>query len=141
VTKLRDSHYNMIRMFAAGLSNGEVAQQTGYTISRVSLIRNSPAIREQVAKFHDHADNSAKEKLDAIVEMQTEIARKGLRRVLDKIEDEELPDTLVLKAVDSALDRIGYHRKSTKENINVDFAARIELAFARSRQVKLIDGD
>ena len=73
--------------------------------------------------------------------MQTEIAAKGLRQTLDKIEDGELSDSLTLRAVDSALDRIGYHRKSTKENINIDFAAKVEAAYHRSRQIKLIDGD
>jgi hypothetical protein len=141
VSKLRDSHYQMIRMFAAGLTNAEVAGQMGYTIARVSLLRNSPAIREQVDRFHAHADDTAKEAMDSIVRMQTEIAAKGLRTTLDKIEDGELSDSLVLKAVDSALDRIGYHRKSTKENVNINFAARIEQAWVASRQVKLINGD
>ena len=141
VAKLRDSHYQMIRMFAAGLTNAEVASQMGYTVSRVSILRNSPAIREQVDRFHAHADDTAKESMDAIVRMQNEIALKGLRTTLDKIEDGELPDSLVLKAVDSALDRIGYHRKSTKENVNINFAARIEQAWVASRQVKLINGD
>lgn len=141
VAKLRDSHYQMIRMFAAGLTNAEVASQMGYTISRVSLLRNSPAIREQVDRFHHHADATAQEAIDSIVRMQTEIAAKGLRQTLDKIEDGELSDSLTLRAVDSALDRIGYHRKSTKENINIDFAAKVEAAYHRSRQIKLIDGD
>ena len=117
VAKLRDSHLSMIRMFAAGLTNAEVAHQTGYTVSRVSLIRNTPAVQERVAKFHEAADSAAQKTIDSIQEMQTEIARKGLRHTLDKIEDGELSDQLVIKAVDSALDRIGYHRKTTKENV------------------------
>jgi hypothetical protein len=34
---------------------------------------------------------------------------------------------------------VGYHRKTTKENINVNFAARLEEAIKRSRPL-LIDG-
>ena len=36
-------------------------------------------------------------------------------------------------------DRTEYHRKSTKENVNIDFAARLEVAIARS--VRVIDAN
>ena len=45
----------------------------------------------------------------------------------------------LLAVADSSADRVGYHKRSTKENINVDFAARLEAAITRSRSVKVIE--
>ncbi len=60
---------------------------------------------------------------------------KSIRIVEDALEDEDCKPEFALKVFDSMADRTEYHRKSTKENINIDFAARLEVAIARSVRV------
>ena len=64
---------------------------------------------------------------------------KGLRIIEDALEDEEVKPEFALKVFYSMADRTEYHRKSTKENVNIDFAARLEVAIARS--VRVIDAN
>ena len=56
ISKLRDQHHIMARLFVSGLSNEVIAGETGYSISRVAILRNSPAMQELVAKYRadDH---------------------------------------------------------------------------------------
>lgn len=139
IAKLRDSHHIMARLFVSGLTNAEVAAETGYTISRVSVLRGSPAMEELVAKYRADDHDEWRKSRDATYEYMHRIRVKGLRIIEDALEDEEVKPEFALKVFDSMADRTEYHRKSTKENINIDFAARLEVAIARS--VRVIDAN
>jgi len=139
IAKLRDSHHIMARLFVSGLTNAEVAAETGYTISRVSVLRGSPAMEELVAKYRADDHDEWRKQRDATYEYMHRIRVKGLRIIEDALEDEEVKPEFALKVFDSMADRTEYHRKSTKENINIDFAARLEVAIARS--VRVIDAN
>ena len=135
IVKLRDQHHIMARLFVSGLSNNEVAAETGYTISRVAVLRNSPAMMELVEKYRADDHDEWRKSRDATYEYMHRIRVKGLRIIEDALEDEEVKPEFALKVFDSMADRTEYHRKSTKENINIDFAARLEVAIARSARV------
>ena len=139
IAKLRDSHHIMARLFVSGLTNAEVAAETGYTISRVSVLRGSPAMEELVAKYRADDHDEWRKQRDATYEYMHRIRVKGLRIIEDALEDEEVKPEFALKVFDSMADRTEYHRKSTKENVNIDFAARLEVAIARS--VRVIDAN
>ena len=138
IAKLRDSHHIMARLIVSGLTVTEIAEETGYSVSRVSLLKNSPAMVELCDRYRadDHGawKRSRDERYESILAAGTKAWRK-INDVLDA--DEELPVTTLLKIADSSSDRVGYHRKSTKENINIDFAARLEAAISRSRIIEI----
>ena len=135
IAKLRDQHHIMARLFVSGLTNAEVAAETGYTIARVSVLRNSPAMMELVERYRADDHDEWRKSRDATYEYMHRIRVKGLRIIEDALEDEECKPEFALKVFDSMADRTEYHRKSTKENINIDFAARLEVAIARSARV------
>ena len=135
IAKLRDQHHIMARLFVSGLSNPEVAAETGYTISRVAVLRNAPAMMELVEKYRADDHDEWRKHRDATYEYMHRIRVKGLRIIEDALEDEEVKPEFALKVFDSMADRTEYHRKSTKENVNIDFAARLEVAIARSARV------
>jgi DNA-binding CsgD family transcriptional regulator len=139
IQKLSDSHHIMARLIASGLSTADIAAETGYSIGRVSVLRNSPAMQELVAKYRcdDHAE--WRKHRDATYEYMHRIRIKSLRRIEDAIDDDDCSPVFALKALDSMADRTNYHRKTTKENINVDFAARLEFAISQSRKVMEIE--
>ena len=135
IAKLRDQHHIMARLFVSGLTNAEVAAETGYSIGRVTVLRNSPAMMELVEKYRADDHDEWRKSRDATYEYMHRIRVKGLRIIEDALEDEEVKPEFALKVFDSMADRTEYHRKSTKENINIDFAARLEVAIARSARV------
>ena len=140
IKNLRDSHHIMARLIVSGLSLAEIAEEVGYTVARISVLRNSPAMIELCERYRADDTETWKVRRDERYEAILSAGTKAWRKINDALdEDEELPVTTLLKIADSSSDRAGYHRKSTKENINIDFAARLESAIARS--AKVIEGD
>ena len=135
IAKLRDQHHIMARLFVSGLSNAEVAAETGYSIGRVTVLRNSPAMMELVEKYRADDHDEWRKHRDGTYEYMHRVRMKSIRIVEDALEDEDCKPEFALKVFDSMADRTEYHRKSTKENINIDFAARLEVAIARSARV------
>jgi DNA-binding CsgD family transcriptional regulator len=140
IKNLRDSHHIMARLIVSGLSLAEIAEETGYSITRVSVLRNSPAMKELCDRYRGDDHETWKARRDERYEAILAAGTKAWRQIVDALDEPEpLPVTTLLKIADSSSDRVGYHRKTTKENINVNFAARLEEAIKRSRPL-LIDG-
>ena len=135
IAKLRDSHHIMARLFVSGLTLAEVASETGYSIARVSVLRNSPAMQELIAKYRDDDHDEWRKHRDGTYEYMHRVRMKAVRLIEDALDEDEVKPEFALKVFDSMADRTEYHRKSTKENINIDFAARLELAISRSARV------
>lgn len=139
IQKLKDSHHIMARLFVSGLTLAEVAAETGYSIARVGVLKNSPAMVELIERYRGDDHTQWAKSRDATYEYMHRVRVKALRVIEETLDEEEVSPTFALKAFDSVADRTNYHRKSTKENINIDFAARLEAAIDRSRAVPVLD--
>lgn len=139
IKKLRESHHIVARLLASGMKVNEVAVHVGYTATRVSMLANSPAVKELVAKYRASDDESWRKSRDEYYEAVHSAGTKAWRQINDQLDDvtDETPLPLrdLLRIADSSADRVGYHKRSTKENINIDFAARLEAAISRSTRV------
>jgi len=89
----------------------------------------SPELRASYDKYRAAA------KAAAVLRTEFEARMKAVRLIEDALDEDEVKPEFALKVFDSMADRTEYHRKSTKENINIDFAARLEVAIARSAKV------
>lgn len=134
VKKLRDSHHAVARCVAQGLTGAETSAITGYTESRVSVLKADPAFQELVAFYAARLDeiNEA-----VYADSQTKIA--ALKSdVIDELADrldtepEKIATETLLDALKITADRTGDgpSTKSTNINVNLDLADRI----ARGRQ-------
>lgn len=144
IQKLRDVHHQICRLAATGMRNVDIATTIGYNQQRISVILGSPAAQELIAKYRADVDDSWRRQVDIDMEDMSRLRRKTRRILEDMVDDHEetpISGALALKIHDSMADRDGHHRKSTKENINVNFAAQLEAAFARSKQIRYIDGE
>jgi hypothetical protein len=144
IAKLRDAHHQIARMIAFGMSYKDIAYELGYSYTRIAVLANSPSIVELVTKYRGKVD----EKWEAEVEKRNnyiqQVYTKSWRMIGEQLEDadetgEAIPLRTLLAVADSAADRVGITKKSTTVNINVDFAANLERAIARSRAVRQID--
>lgn len=139
---IKDVHHTIARLIVSGLTLTEIAQEVGYTVSRVSVIKGSPAMEELIERYRGQVDESWRRQWDADQEAMVAVRRKSLRIIqdaLDNHDEEPVPLAMVAKFYDSTADRSGFHRKTAKENINFNFAANLEEAINRSR--KVIEGD
>lgn len=141
VQKFRDSHHRVARLFAFGLRPGEVAEQSGYSLSRISTLYADPAFLELIAVYRKDVDEGFREQSDEYY--STVIANRvvAARRLNDKLLDDEEEFTISqLVAVHAdAADRTGYPKRSVAVNVNVDFAAKLDQAIKRSATVRTLE--
>lgn len=142
IERLRDPHHMLARFIAMGMTGSDAARKAGYSISRVSLLRNSPAFQELIAYYRNLVNSGWKEEVDEYLELATSNMMKAERMLAEKLEaaeeeGETLPTRDLIAISRDAADRFGYGKKTTNLNVNVDLAAKLERAIARSG--KLID--
>jgi len=134
---IRDSHHMIARLAAAGLRHDDIAQRTGYSRIRVQSLLASPAMDELVAQYRKKIDEAFVENIDAFFSLATQNMIAAERHIADQIAEldekgELLPVRTALAISRDAADRFGYGKKTQNLNINVDFAAQLERAIARS---------
>jgi len=139
---IRDSHHNIARHLAAGLRLHEVAAATGYSISRVKMLRDDPAMAELVSHYRSIIDERWAETVDAHQELAISNMRKAERMIADKLDaadevGDSLPVRELIAITSDRMDRFGYSKKTVNTNFNIDFAAKLEAAIARSQPKKI----
>jgi hypothetical protein len=137
--KFRDSHHRMARLFASGLRVSEVAELTGYSISRVSLFHSSPAFQDLIAEKRKIEDEIAR---DAITQYNQLILSNGMkaeRKLADKLDDDDDSEEMSVRELISiardAADRVGLSKRSIQTNVNMDFAQLLDRAIKRSDEI------
>lgn len=139
--KLRDAHHIIARLSVLGLTNREIAAETGYSEARISIIKGAPAMIELIEKYRATDNEKFAQSRDQYYDDVVSAGRRAWRKINDALEADddnevtEIPLDKLLKIASDSADRVGYHKRSTKENINIDFAARLELAISRSQRV------
>jgi hypothetical protein len=131
----------MARLFASGLRVGEVAELTGYSVSRVSLFHSSPAFQDLIAEKRKVEDEIAR---DAITQYNSLILSNGMkaeRKLADKLDDDDDSEEMSVRELISiardAADRVGLSKRSVQTNVNMDFAQLLDRAIKRSDQLTL----
>lgn len=142
IKKLRDSHHLLARYCAEGKGGNEISSLTGYSPSRISILRSDPAFQELIAYYKKFVEETRD---TAFASAQAKLAAVNID-ALDELHDRILdaPETFnhdqLLDVVVKTSDRTGNgpQSKSTNVNVNVDLAARI--AAGRNRVAKLVEG-
>lgn len=134
---IRDSHHRLARAIALGMSNAEVADVCGCSITQVSRMRGDPMMRQLVAEKRSMIDAEFAQAGDVVVEYMRSNALKAQAMLSDKIDHaldsgEFLPTRDLLGIAELGLDRTGYGKQTKNLNVNVDFAARLEAAISKS---------
>jgi len=140
VKKLRDSHHRIARLVAHGVKRTKIAEVTGLSYTRLSVLSVDPAFKELVARYTAQLH----EKLDLAEDAFVEIAMQNMLRaelmISDRLDDaddsgELLPIRELVSISRDAADRLGYGKHQTQTNVNVDFASRLERTIKRSARV------
>lgn len=140
--RLRDSHHRVARCFAAGMRAQQVSMQTGYSLSRLSILAADKSFQDLIEVYRKAGEEAYTEYSDLAMENMI----RGERIIADSLEaagDTAEPLPLgelrpVLDIVADRADRFGYPRKTTAVNVNVDFAGKLESARRRSGLIDVI---
>lgn len=142
--RFRESHHAIARMFAAGWTISKVAHETGFTRRRLHILLGDPLFQELVVEKSKTLEERIDEGMDHFYEIHygnTMMAARRLNERLAELEEqnEHLSVRDYLAIVKDGADRFGYGVKSTRININADFAASLDRAIERADKVKVIE--
>jgi len=126
----------MARLFASGLRVREVAELTGYSVSRVSIFHNSPAFQELIAQKREIEDEIARDEISIYNQMILSNGLKAERKLADKLDDDDESEELSVRELISisrdAADRVGLSKRTVQTNFDVNFADLLDRAIKRS---------
>lgn len=137
IIKIRESHHYVARLVAAGFSDLQVAERTGYSGNRIAQLRAAPAFIELVSSYRKQVTENVLEEIDEYHRLLTGNMLAAERHIADTIAEadeqgELIPISTALKVARDAADRLNYGKKNTNINVNVDFASQLEAAIRRS---------
>lgn len=140
VQKLRDPHHNLARLIASGLRIADAAERAGYSVARARVLHADPTFQDLVQQYRGQVNEAWAAAQDDVQRLMVTNVLKAERQIAERLEkaDEEgetLPVRELIAISRDGMDRIGYGKKSTNVNVNVDFAAKLERAIQRSAKV------
>lgn len=135
VRRMTERHHALARALAEGMTPGVAGSMLGFSPSRVSILRSSPAFkelqdlytREKDAQFVETTARLAGLTQDAILELQ------------QRLEDEpgEITTAQLVEIAKMAADRSGHGPSSKNETtVRVDLADRLEAARQRALEAR-----
>lgn len=140
LSMLSERHRNLARLLAMGKPNWECAIITGYTESRISILKSDPAMQNLIKHYSEEKDIvyvQAQEKI-------AQVASTALDVLQDRLEDPEhvakMSDGQLLQIAEFATDRSGLGPSSKSEvQVNINIADRLEAARKRAQEARLIE--
>lgn len=130
VQRITSRHHALARCLASGMSATEAGLVTGYTGSRISVLRGDPAFEELIS----HYTSVKSETVADLQERMAQLALDATAVMADRLEEtpevfdnDQLHDLVKLTA-----DRTGHGPKSTTVNVNVNLGDRLRAARERA---------
>lgn len=140
VKRFRDSHHMIARMFAMGLRPGQVAIETGYCASRISVLQSDPAFRDLIATYREDVHGAWREEAHNYFSTVNRGRSLALTMMVDQLDDAaESGETIplrTLKEVHADLaDRSGYPKRTEVFTKDMDFAAMMDRRIEKTQKI------
>lgn len=129
IARIRDSHHALARLIAEGRKDVEISRITGYSPSRISILKNDPAFSNLIEYYKKNISDTfvtVHERFASLSRDAAEELQARLDETPEAFDNEELMELAKLTA-----DRTGFGPKSTNVNINIGLSERLEAARKR----------
>lgn len=128
---LRERHHALARVLAQGMADADAASVTGYSLSRISILKRDPSFIELLAHYRG-VENGL---LAEFSQRASQLSMTAMDAILDELEDapEKVPLATKLEIAKFAADRTGHApvQKNLNINANVDLGNRLSAARRR----------
>lgn len=106
LTKLRESHHQLARLLARGLRPVEVSAITGYSQSRISILKADPAFQELIAHYLEVEDSASADIAGQLFSLGADV----LAELRDRLQDspESFGNGALMELLTKLLDRTGF---------------------------------
>jgi hypothetical protein len=132
IQRLRDSHHALARCLATGAHPAEASLVTGYSLSRISILKADPSFQELLAFYREKTDEVF---VDVNARMSA-LSLEAIAELQERLDDDPGAFSRVelLEIAKVFADRTGYgpSSKSLNVNMNVDLATKLERARQRA---------
>lgn len=139
LAKIRDAHHALARVLATGSSEGEASAITGYSPSRISILKADPQFQELLEFYR----SSSAELVSDFRARMLNLGMGALQELEDRLDDspDSFSPALLKDIVKDMADRTGHApNKGPTVNVNVDAALTDRIARARARIESLANG-
>jgi hypothetical protein len=140
VKRLSERHRNLARVLASGKPDWEAAVITGYTVSRISILKADPAMRHLISHYQEDRDLAYQSVYEKAAAVSSDILDEIADRLENPDEDTQFSNGQLLEAFKVLADRSGNGPSSTVEsNVNVNISDRLQAARKRALDARLIE--
>lgn len=133
IGKIRDRHHSLARCIAQGMKDHEASAITGYSPSRISILKSDPLFNALVEGYRDLSADAYAD----FVDRATTLALTAVNELQDRMEDDataaEMTPATLLEIGKFGADRAGYApvNKTVNVGVNVNIGQRLQAARAR----------
>jgi hypothetical protein len=131
IARIRDRHHALARALAAGMGEGQAAAFCGWSLSRVSILKNDPSFKELLAFYREQQDPLYADMAASLAG----VSRDALEELRTRLEEapEAISNGTLVEIAKMGADRTGHGpaTSSTQVNVNLNLAARLESARKR----------
>ncbi len=114
---VRASHHRIAQLFAAGMSDADVARTTNYGTARITVLRQSPA----VVNLIQHYIHSAEDAFPNFTEVAVQLKLDMLHLLQERLDEtpEKFQVGHLIEGVKALADRTGHAPVNKSVNLNV----------------------
>lgn len=117
LAKLRQIHHEIARLLASGLSEADVAASTGYSLSRISILKSDPSFKELLAYYSARSE-------EVFIDVRKRLAMLGTDAVAElqdrlDFKSDSLTNTQLIEITKATLDRAGFNPVAKTESVSV----------------------
>ena len=134
--RVTERHHKLARLLSLGLSEGDAAIATGFSLGRVSVLKASPAFKELLELYRDRVD----EEFADFAEQLAGLSKDTILTIRERLEDapDEFSNSQLLEMLKTTADRTGHGPSQRIENnINISLSEKLEAARRRAREAAL----
>jgi hypothetical protein len=122
IQKLRASHHRLAQLLAQGIKDVEVSRITGYSQSRISILKNDPSFRELLANYKETVADAFSETVEKMKHVTDDALDIIHERLLD--EPESFGNGLLIDLITKTGDRAGYAPVQRTVSTHVNMTAQ-----------------
>jgi len=124
IARLRDTHHRLAKLMAEGLKGVEIHAITGYSQSRISILRNDPAFQELVEFYRQEVSRAYTDTHERLAALGEEAVAELHDRLVET--PDNFKNTELLQIAAFAADRTGFgpETKSSAKSVHVHTTTR-----------------
>lgn len=105
IKEIRDVHHRIAQMLASGLREGEVAAVMGYSVSRISILKDDPSFQELLEFYREPFKKARITDVERLSVMSRTAVEELLQRMLDN--PELISEKMLVEIAKLGADRTG----------------------------------